>query len=128
MQEHVQVVHNKVPFHCFFGECGCEFKISRGLKYHMESVHKDENIKEEAKKQEKYFFSCNVCQKGFKFKTQHDNHQLTHATEPKVYYCPYGCGKHYVKKYEAEVKHGSKCDQNLANQKYCLSCNSVFPR
>ena len=47
---------------------------------------------------------------------------------PKVYYCLYGCGKHYVKKYDAEVKHGSKCDQNPANQKYFLLCNSVFPR
>ena len=84
MQEHVQVGHKKVHFCCFFGECVCKFKTSRGLKYHIESLHKDENFEEEAKK-EKYFFSCNICQKGFKFKTQHAKHQLTHETEPKVY-------------------------------------------
>ena len=84
--------------------------------------------KKKKKNQEKYFFSCNVCEKGFRFKTQHGKHHLTHATEPKVYYCPYGCGKHYVKKCDVEVKHRSKCNQNLANQKYCLLCNSVFPR
>ena len=42
--------------------------------YHIESVHKHENVEEEAKKQEKYFFSFKVCQKGFKFKTQCDKH------------------------------------------------------
>ena len=46
MSEHVQVAHKKVSFHCLFGECGCEFKTSRGLKYHIESVNKDENVEE----------------------------------------------------------------------------------
>ena len=115
-------------FCCFSGEYGCEVKTSRGLKYHIESVHKDVNVADEAKQQEKYFFSCTLGEKGFKFKTLCDKNQLTHATEAKVYYCPYGHGKHYVMKYNAEVKHGSKWDQNLSIQRYCLLCNSVFLR
>ena len=47
-------------------ECGCEFKASRGLKYHTESVHKDENVEIEAIKTREVFLVMHCVGKGFR--------------------------------------------------------------
>ena len=109
---HICIYHWKVKFTCDSLTCTASYDTSRGLDYHCQSHHKEE---EQAAK---VLLKCIQCPKTFHNQYNKDKHELAHASCP-VYECPW-CHKKFSKKYDAEKHHDTKCIMNPVNQQCCL--------